>query len=456
MRSAGTCATKSAGLWALAAELQDTAVLDQLRAAGQLYPCDPEVCQILLRHGDKETALWILHSHGTCQDLTASGVCTQWIESALADDAQDSLQCLRSITPDRLWQRLGLYSMSRAISVKRLLRSHAFQCPCRASDWAQAARQESLDELELLDSTRMLGDQPWDKDLCNAAAQTGRMPTVDWLWERVPAEFWADACCQALNAERFEVIRWLLQQVPPCPFEPQLFPDNWGPPGSRVQHPGIRADAGAGWAILHIHSQLPSQGLLDQIPMEPYACRQAAASNNFELMYYLREKQCPWDARACNLAAAKGHMEMLQWMRRQDPPCPWGPHTCQLAAENDHLDILTWLLAQQPACPFPQAPERVSDRCMQHLIVMGCPMQTQAAKARARAFCPLPVSLVLGLYRWYKLRDRQATAPFRLTVQAPEDDMLAHMSCLQPENVWDICHLAGLCRTGPWQRITKQ
>ena len=438
VKSAGTYAYVSAALWALAAQLQDAAVLQQLKAAGECYPCDAEACHILLQTGAVDIVTWLLHSHGRDQDVAASKLFRQCVNAALHDDHAADLRWLCSISPAKCWQQHGLYSSATSQLTRQLLRSVAFSSPCTARDWANAARQQSTEELQLLFSTAMPNDAHWDESICKAAAVGGHLEVCAWLWSRVPAAFWDEACAHALAANRPHVIRWLLHKDPPCPFQPILPPSPWAPPrllryrGPRLDSPGLLFPPAK-----------PKIAGTD--PMDPYACRQAAANNNMELMVYLREKGCPWDARSCSLAAGNGHAQMLRWLRSQNPPCPWAAHSAQLAAENDHLDTLSWLLSQQPACPFPSRPEAASDRCLQHLIVMGCPMPSPAARTRAQAMFPLPASLVLGLVRWYRKVGAQGSASFRLAEQAPGDDLLAHLSSLDPDLVWHICHLAGLC-----------
>ena len=453
IQSAGTYAHVSTGLWALAAQLEDAAVLQQLKAAGECYPCDAEGCQVLLQTGAVDTLTWLLHNHGRDQDVAASKLFRQCVNAALHHDHATGLRWLRSISPAKCWQQHGLYSSAKSQLTRQLLRSVEFSSPCTARDWANAATQQSTEELQLLVSTAMPNDAHWDDSICIAAAVDGHLDVCAWLWGRVPAAFWDEACAHALAADRPHVIRWLLHKDPPCPFEPTLSPFPWAPVGAA----GNMTTNDLGWRVLGYYSRMPSQGLLEQIPMDPYACRQAAANNNMELMVYLREKGCPWDARSCNLAAGNGHTEMLRWLRSQTPPCPWAAHTAQLAAEKDHLDTLSWLLSQQPACPFPTRPDAASDRCLQHLIVMGCPLPSPAARIRARAMCPLPASLVLGLIKWYEKVGAQGSAPFRLTEQAPWDDLLAHLSSLkaiEADLLWHICHLAGLCGPVTPKRIT--
>ena len=443
LESAGKYAHESAGLWALAAQLNDAAVMTQLRAAGQLYPCDPEACHVLLRSGQIELLEWLLHDHGTCIDLAAADVFTQCVRAAISSDGTAWLSWLRSISPAQFWQQPGLYSQAQSMGRKQLLRSHEYSCPCTAQDWAEAAQtfeSEALDELELLMATSMRHDQPWDRSVCEAAAYAGRLGTVQWLWDRVPAAFWDRACAKAYEGSSPNTIQWLLQRTPPCPFEPYLAAHDW-----EKSRRGFGDIWGRGWTILGYHYQLPSKGLLLQIPLALRACYEAAASNNIQLMRWLRARGCPWDARTCSMAASRGHIDMLRWLRSQSPPCPWESFTSQTAAQSDDVATLTWLLSQQPACPFPYAPDRASDRCLQLLIAWGCPMCTTPARLRAADLWPLPASLVLGLTRWYGKLEGQGSADFRLFTQPPEDDLLALMSGLPQHLVQHICHLAGLC-----------
>ena len=308
--------------------------------------------------------------------------------------------------------------------------------------------------------TRLPHDQPWDRSVCNAAAYKGQLRTVEWLWAKVPAAFWERACLKAFEGSQPHIIRWLLQGEPPCPFVPDMASHHWDCTGAALHHLSTssfhrrsasewspnRDFTNRGWIILGYHSRLPSQGLLEQIPMVPHACCLAAASHNMELMMYLRGKGCPWDAHSCHMAAANGHLAMLIWLRSQSPPCPWDARTSQLAAENNRLDIISWMLSQDPACPFPDMPEAtsISGSCLQLLIAMGCPMLGLAARVRAQAVCPLPASLVLGLTRWYQRLGMQAAMPFRMAEQAAKNDLLAHLASLPYELIWHICQQAGM------------
>ena len=445
LESVGPHARESAGLWALAAQLEDAAVLRQLMSARQVYPCDPEACHVLLQNGDMMTLTRLF-----CDNYRrADSPLARHIIADSRNGTADLLRRLCIILPAEFWQQHGLYSTAKVLDIKRLLRSADFACPCTTQDWVEAVHQadspaEALEELKLLRDTCTPRDQPWDRTVCEAAAYEGQLQTVEWLWGKVPAAFWDRACSKAFEGSQPEVIRWLLRQNPPCPFVPYLAPHHWDHSKSLplLYHVDFTS---RGWTILGYHSQLPSRGLLEQIPMVPHACCQAAASNNLELMMYLRRKGCPWDVHSCRAAAANRHWAMLTWLRSQSPSCPWDACTSQLAADSDRQDILLWMLTQDPPCPFPHAPEGASVRCLQLLIALGCPMQYQKI---ARAVCPLPVSLVLGLTRWYQnlgMQALQAALPFRVAVQAPEDDLLAHLSRLPYDLIWRICQQAGMC-----------
>ena len=181
----------------------------------------------------------------------------------------------------------------------------------------------TLAELQMLQRTsaHIHNDGQWTGSMCQAAASTGNVPVMEFLWGKVPHPFWDQACSAAYAASQMAALRWLLQQEPRCPFELGLPSSEWRTLSSSIC-------GNQDWKVLEVHRRLPSPGLLEAIPKDAYACREAAAAGNVELMAWLRANDAPWDARACNLAAANGHTMMLQFLRSQTPPCEWCPRTC--------------------------------------------------------------------------------------------------------------------------------
>ena len=138
---------------------------------------------------------------------------------------------------------------------------------------------------------------------CRALAAVPKLPVWQWLrkvvqkkgWAQVPncaARFgkldalrWADAhgclldkrtCSQAAMKGRLDVIQFLRQKTPPCPWDVST-------------------------------------------------CNGAARFGNLELIKWARAQTppCDWETHTCNGAAEGGHLELLTWLRKENPPCPW-------------------------------------------------------------------------------------------------------------------------------------
>ncbi len=55
-------------------------------------------------------------------------------------------------------------------------------------------------------------------------------------------------------------------------------------------------------------------------------CKIAAKNDNFEMLKWLKENECPWNANTCSFAAYVGNFEMLKWLKEND--CPWDENSC--------------------------------------------------------------------------------------------------------------------------------
>ena len=471
-----SCLEDSAALWTLAAYARDSAVMQKLMAAGATCAFESATCEALFAGGDTAILSWLLCDYGQRDAMAYGPIIAEWIETAVRHSYLAPVQWLREQQGASLfWEWPGLYAKAGSFEASELLRSPAFSCPCTADDYAAAvsrgseedsrqlwrlgkrlegealkaalaaAAASALVEVQMLHRTsaHIHNDGQWTSSVCEAAARTGNLPLMQWLWGKVPHSFWDEAC---ILATKTEALQWLVQQEPCCLFEQWL-------PASQWQNPIGSTSGSRGWELLALHRRLPSPGLLAAIPKEAYACRQAAATGNVELMAWLRANGTPWDARACNLAVANGHTPMLKFLRSQTPPCDWSSHTSKLAADGDRWETLLWLLSQDPPCPFPTRLERASNRCLALLIQWGCPLPSPAAKAQAAQLGPLPVSLLLGLTRWHR-GDPGSVMQRGRCGSAPQADLLAHLASLPEGVILHICSLAGLCSpTNPVRKL---
>ena len=108
----------------------------------------------------------------------------------------------------------------------------------------------------------------------------------------------------------------------------------------------------AGEGQLDVLKWLREQG--PPCPWDVIACNDAAAGGHLDVLKWLRaqEPPCPWDKSACSRAAERGHLDVVKWLRGQEPPCPWDANACRRAAAGGQLDLLKWLRAQEPPCPW--------------------------------------------------------------------------------------------------------
>ena len=104
-------------------------------------------------------------------------------------------------------------------------------------------------------------------------------------------------------------------------------------------------------------------------------CAAAAGERNYELLFWLRDHDCPWDSRIMGQVAYRGDMDMLRWLLSQGAPmdasvceeaayggqlealkllrlhgCDWDEECCCLAAQEWNWDVLRW--ARKHGCDW--------------------------------------------------------------------------------------------------------
>ena len=198
-----------------------------------------------------------------------------------------------------------------------------------------------------------------NKNLCNYAAEKGRIDILQQVHEQEPLifenyndfatiasqyghlnvlEFFKNNniefdvyTCAKIAAEYgfLHIIQWLHQNG--C--DPNYVHENsWTCCGA------------ASGGHLHILQWLRNHGY----QWDRYTCFKAAGNGHLHVLQWARENGCPWDEETCNHAARYGHLHILQWARQEG--CPWNKATCSYAAENGYLQILQW--ARKNGCPW--------------------------------------------------------------------------------------------------------
>jgi len=129
-----------------------------------------------------------------------------------------------------------------------------------------------------------------DKQSCNAAAEHGHLPALQWLLEN---GFYADerTCAKAAISGHLHVLEWLVANN--YPFE-------------RI----ISLDAAEGG---HLHVV---QWLYAKYMLIPGICSKAARHGHLHILQWLKTVGCPCygESTTCFEAAWAGHLEVLQWL----------------------------------------------------------------------------------------------------------------------------------------------
>jgi hypothetical protein len=135
-------------------------------------------------------------------------------------------------------------------------------------------------------------------ELCNAAARTGRLDLLAYLWEKGCGQY-SETVTSAIRSGRKDVIEYALENGCHCPTD----------------------------------------------------CRvTAAAAGDLEILRYLEDKFLGYDhrVRVCELAAVEGHLDILRYAHENG--YPWDGDSCRAAARNGHLSILKYLHENGCSC----------------------------------------------------------------------------------------------------------
>jgi len=123
-------------------------------------------------------------------------------------------------------------------------------------------------------------------------------------------------CYSAVSCGSFELVHWLREQHPPCPWPADVFV------------------AGAKSGSIAMLDHLRSAGA----PLGP--------------------EQLQFGAMAT--AAGEGHVEVLRWLRAQEPPYPWDSSVLRRARENRRITAVAWLV--EAGCPDVEEPRGILRR----------------------------------------------------------------------------------------------
>jgi hypothetical protein len=131
-------------------------------------------------------------------------------------------------------------------------------------------------------------------------------------------------------------------------------------------------------AAEHGNLEMVKYCVVNECPIDVFACAHAAYKGHLECLKYLREEaQAPWDFRTAIWAAENGHLHILEYLveRKYDK---YNEGACTLAAENGHLDCLKYLreTAKAPwdSRAVREAHKNKQTECLQYLLDKNCPL----------------------------------------------------------------------------------
>ncbi|GAQ78679.1 hypothetical protein KFL_000170250 [Klebsormidium nitens] len=145
-------------------------------------------------------------------------------------------------------------------------------------------------------------------------------------WAKVQGMYqWGEDSCQhAVLGGSLEVLQWLREQTPPCPWDATL---------CIALAAQMKSFAIAEWVL----GQDPSAGKT--------LCNVAAKAGFLDALAWARKHGLPWDEGVCTGAAMRGQFAALRWLRKRSPPCPWHPSLCAFfAAEEKQFEMAQWVL----------------------------------------------------------------------------------------------------------------
>ena len=220
--------------------------------------------------------------------------------------------------------------------------AHDNGCPWSRDTTAWASRGARGASLKCLRYALEQGCEYDGEEMVSSAAGAGHIEHLAFLHDIWEVPYTTQTCLTAAMNGQLEVLKWLRQREPPCP---------WGAGccalSTLVQHKGDNEDNIADGAIEQL------QWLRSQDPPAPWdetTCINAARWAWAALVWARSQSPpCPWDERTSTIAALHS-LKKLQWVRAQDPPCPWDEDCCEVAAFRGDLETLRW--AVEHGCPW--------------------------------------------------------------------------------------------------------
>jgi len=229
------------------------------------------------------------------------------------------------------------------------LRSRGF-----ASDERTTTAAARAGQLGALKWCVALGCAVDDDDAAVAAAQMGRVETLEWLWclGRLTYGSLVRATAAAAGGGHLEMLRWALERG--WPFDESAC--RAAASAGRLDIlKWLRRVADCEWDAetievgIHMgHARLVKWAASRGCEPDEWACAAAAANGDLGLLRWLRtELGCAMDESTCAAAARGGFLHVLKWARAHG--CAWDGATLCGARAGSHFGVLEW--ARAHGCP---------------------------------------------------------------------------------------------------------
>jgi hypothetical protein len=203
----------------------------------------------------------------------------------------------------------------------------------RASDLKKAFKIEEMSSISTLEfawENKSLWPSDWtERSFCLEVAKTNKLELLEWAREEKKCEWDEETINVAVNQRNLEMVKYCV---------------------------------------------------VNECPVNDYACACAARYGHLECLKYLHEEaKVPWDEYTAGWAAGKGQLHILEYLveRKYDK---FDAHACWYAAKNGHLDCLKYLheTAKAPwnSGAVRDAHENNHPDCLQYLLDNDCPLPT--------------------------------------------------------------------------------
>ena len=194
-------------------------------------------------------------------------------------------------------------------------------------------------------------DCPWKPyHICKLAAQFGRLDILKWLFTQ-DCSLCPEVRLLAVENGHLKMLRWLHNHIPNIPNITDIYaPCNRAAAAGQLKCLRWLRKNKYPWdastcAAAASHSLEVLQWLRDASPPCPWdesTCRVSLIYGNTDAFVWARKHGCPWpNIQSCSVAASHGQLSTLKWLRNNG--YAWNDVAAISALQSGNLDVITWV-----------------------------------------------------------------------------------------------------------------